>query len=480
MRRVSALIFLLLISIIAIPYTVHGASEKYIIITLKETAGVSRTNYTVPVHIVLDNFPDYEYLTPDTIGILYNNDTPCYFWVERYSTFPNGIDMILYIKVPYIPANGTTSLYLYYNTTEYTSYNDPYHTFKFFTDFSDPSILDNAEIYLHDTANDYVTIENNTLIVHAAGDIDYGAATVQFPVNTELQDTQIIFSASWHHTDLTYPVALVFISDGSTYYYYGNYFPNAGYGYGAFSYDMSLYKFSGGVEALERSGTSTDNDLKQIAYFTRHGTHLVGEGERTGSIDAYDGDFTSFSYLGFLVWCSDAGAGNYIELRVDWIAIRDYLGDDPEVTVTYVSSEGETVTVTQPQEGATNININIAPFANKTYSPIYNLYVDIGIISGIIVAIGVIVYIGLFRDNNRFGVVFMSILIIITAMVGLTRTMILTGEYYINGSVHYIYDYNPISPIYSMLIIVEFGILLMIIFDPIVKKGKKRFLILAS
>jgi hypothetical protein len=79
-----------------------------------------------------DDFDDIRFTTADGC-------TEIPYWIEEYTT---GQEAMVWIRVPHIPAHGTTRIYLYYNNLNAVGASNGVAVFEYFDDFNDQDISD--------------------------------------------------------------------------------------------------------------------------------------------------------------------------------------------------------------------------------------------------------------------------------------------------------------------------------------------------
>ncbi len=108
-------------------------------ITIQENSGNNLTDYQIPINITYAPHmqPDF-----DDVRFTYYNETSnkeikIPYWIEQKV---NSSWAYVWIKVPFIPANGTAKVYLYYGNQNAVSESNGSNVFEFFDDFEDEEI----------------------------------------------------------------------------------------------------------------------------------------------------------------------------------------------------------------------------------------------------------------------------------------------------------------------------------------------------
>jgi hypothetical protein len=472
--RAYVLLFGIVLSMLFIITPVQDTTSHYLIIVVNEVSGVSRYNYTFPIHIHLVDYPDISLINPHSIGFVLNNE-PLYYYVYSFHSTVNVLDMVVYVRVPELLAHSNITIYMYYNTTAYIDYSDPYKVFDYFNDFVDPALLNSGYVYLHDSV-DSVTISDSYLHIHVNTTNTYGGSFIILPCPVNLQDSEIIVSGYVDSRFQSYPDVIVGINDGSTFTRRAQEYPANGYG-GVLGYDVSIDKFtSNSVEVLNDSGYNMPSSFTFSLHFARRGADLYMHDDNFPYLSAGDTDYTSFDHYFFFVWGSDTASGGYIDLYVDKIMVRHVVADDPEITI--IAPSGKVISSPGKAGSNVSVNVNVVPYVNRTIPFIVHFYTDLSISIGILIAMSFILYIALFKDKHRIAIYFMIVLMLVTAVVGIGRTSVLVGEYYYNNTLHYVYKFNPLSRVYAVLIVVEALSVFMILFDPVRKRREKKGFVL--
>jgi len=133
-------------------------------LTVYEQSGSTLNNYAVRVQLNNSNFLLWNFLQPNCNNIYFtdSNGNPLYYYIETCDI--QNRKFIAWVKIPYLPANEQTTIYIHFSTTNpYASYNNPDKVFLFWDDFvTDPRnngwILDTDILYQWD--GDIVTINN--------------------------------------------------------------------------------------------------------------------------------------------------------------------------------------------------------------------------------------------------------------------------------------------------------------------------------
>ncbi|RLE37089.1 hypothetical protein DRJ17_07285, partial [Candidatus Woesearchaeota archaeon] len=150
------IVLILLSSTITILTTplVQAGAEYYVPITVKELSGTNLSDYQIKIVLNSTNFMYWSHIVSANGSDIYFTDSlgnPLYYWIEYFNVTEQ--EATIWVKVPQIPANGETIIYMYYGgDNPYTDYNDPSQVFDYFDDFStlktynvEPGIFDGGE-----------------------------------------------------------------------------------------------------------------------------------------------------------------------------------------------------------------------------------------------------------------------------------------------------------------------------------------------
>ena len=108
-------------------------------ITIKDNSGRNLTNYQVLINITDPTI--LSHITTDGRDIRFFNSSVQDPYQTTFGELPyyvekrSNTELDVWVKVPFIPANGTTVIYMYYGNASATSESDPYSVFDFYDDF---------------------------------------------------------------------------------------------------------------------------------------------------------------------------------------------------------------------------------------------------------------------------------------------------------------------------------------------------------
>jgi len=114
-----------------------GASY-YAAVVITEQSGANLTDYAVRIELNPFTFDAWQYILYENGSDIYftlPNGTPLFYWIESFNKSKQ--QGIIWVKVPSIPANSETIIYMYFGgDNPYTSYNNGSEVFTYFDDFS--------------------------------------------------------------------------------------------------------------------------------------------------------------------------------------------------------------------------------------------------------------------------------------------------------------------------------------------------------
>ena len=109
-------------------------------ITIQENSGNNLTDYQIKIVLNSSNF-DFSKANSDGSDIRFvdsDDTTPLSYWIEKWDSVNQ--EAIVWVKVPNIPASGTTTIYMYYGNPSATSESNGDATFEIFDHFEGTSL----------------------------------------------------------------------------------------------------------------------------------------------------------------------------------------------------------------------------------------------------------------------------------------------------------------------------------------------------
>ena len=108
----------------------------YVPILIKNNVNIDLKDYSVQILLDATNFQAWTSVSPDGSDIYFTDlqGNPLYYWIEYINTTAK--KAIIWVKIPYLPANGYVLILMHYGgTNPYSNYQDPHKVFIFFDDF---------------------------------------------------------------------------------------------------------------------------------------------------------------------------------------------------------------------------------------------------------------------------------------------------------------------------------------------------------
>ena len=143
-RRVHFILLLLLLAYHVLNSAIVVAQLNYQIIyeyvmpiEIRDVSGRDWKNKTILIELNSTNFRDWDLLSYDgsNIYVTDKDGNPLYFWIDIFDK--HNRKAFIYVKLPYLPANSSTTIYLHYGvvTHKYREYNNPAMVFDWLDDF---------------------------------------------------------------------------------------------------------------------------------------------------------------------------------------------------------------------------------------------------------------------------------------------------------------------------------------------------------
>ena len=117
-------------------FVVDGITFKYQrVVTITEQSGSNLTDYQVPIELDNTNF-DFTHTQTNGEDVRFTDVNKNFldYWIEEWDAINETAK--LWVKVPSIPANSSTMIYMYYGNSEAESASDSEATFEFFDDYN--------------------------------------------------------------------------------------------------------------------------------------------------------------------------------------------------------------------------------------------------------------------------------------------------------------------------------------------------------
>jgi len=317
-------------------------------ITINNTQNTNTlTDYQVAINLTYDTD-----MQPDFSDIRFTNSTDdlLSYWIESKV---NSSWAYVWVKVPYIPASSTTTIYVYYGSFGATSVSSGVNTFNFFDDFSGTSLN---------------TSKWNSVLLGSAGSVSVsngylnltvlGSSTSSASVNSSYSFTNniaIMFSkyavgnGQNYYSQWSIGYGSLVGDGGTSNYWYTNY--NNGY---SFRVDANTANQDSNYGIVKTSPANTylgnvsmnfptdyNTERKWETYVWSNGTLQIFIYNTTKSLVGFaiDTTYTASTKQLALTQGGYSGLANTKTTYVNWIAIRKIT--DPEPTYSIGAEETE-------------------------------------------------------------------------------------------------------------------------------------------
>ncbi len=288
------------------------------VVSVSNGTSMDLSDYQVRVELNTSNF-DFTHIQQDCSDIRFTDTSNKVldFWVEVCD--PLNKNIVVWVKVPSIPANGETNIYLYYGSTGVLSPSNGERTFIFFDDFTDLSkwnceSSNSAECeYIQTT-----TVDDRSVVVFTSEQNNVQLTTVDTLSDLDNVAIEAMVRGFGDASDLDFYIGVD--DDGKGY-------PNWGTRVG----DNASGQYHA-VVVDEGLGTQ-GNTYVQPLWLT---CHIYRAGETVSSL--YNGE-----------WLSDTATGTPLTVGqimmhidpdstsrgvyVDWIRVRKYVYPEPVANV---------------------------------------------------------------------------------------------------------------------------------------------------
>jgi len=130
---------------------VEGGEGFKVPITIAEQSGTDLSDYQVKITLNSSNFDGWDKVQQDGSDIYFtdSSNNPLYYWFEYFNVTEQ--KATIWVEVPQIPANGETTIYMYYGgVNPYSSYHDPSKVFVWWEDAEEWSgwgVLGSGNVY---------------------------------------------------------------------------------------------------------------------------------------------------------------------------------------------------------------------------------------------------------------------------------------------------------------------------------------------
>ena len=289
-------------------------------IYIKENSDYYLTDYQILINLSGNNFPVEANESGADIRFVDEYGNMLNYWIEEWN-YP--YNTLIWIKVPYIPANGIITLQMYWGNPGATpmSYGDA--VFEFFDGFSGRS-LDGTK-WIEDHGDGTLTVLNSTLTLDTGGTgnaeriyHDIGKSSV---MNIESKIRWITsYDKSGDMLAASKNSPFTCVADGG------------GCGGGVIAEREGYFMYWSWTKAKEVGNVVSSNT-------DYHRFKIVADGTKRRAY--VDDSFIELSnegrarYITFGAACADSGHG--IKLESDWIFVRKYAAFEPTVSLDKIS-----------------------------------------------------------------------------------------------------------------------------------------------
>ena len=338
MRKIVVIIMTMVIMLSLMHITAVNAQGQYRTpITIINNADQDLTDYQVKIELN-SSWDGWSYVSSDGSDIYFldSSNNPLYYWIESFD-YTNQ-EATIWVKVPSIPANGQTTIYMYYGgTNPYSDYNDPEQVFLFYDDFEGSSSLTIDNIRAGSTYS-----FDNTWSIH-------GSYSFKYSDTSSSDYGEVRIYTSYTTLGIVVEVYVKPDLDQTKLHVFGFYFDRTL----GIKYTASTSEYSLGVIDVETKVTEgwSNNLYKFVGKFKPNGILTIEYYDDTGFlVDSYT---TTNSYtidvIGLKFY---TGGGQVGDIWVDLFIVRKFV--DPEPSVSIGSSEA----VGDGDDGSTSSTIS--------------------------------------------------------------------------------------------------------------------------
>ena len=293
-------------------------------VTITNNTSTELTDFQVRIELNSSNF-DFSKANADGSDIRFTEDdgeTLIPHWIEKWDG-SNQV-AVVWVKVPYVPANGTATIYLYYSNSSAADASDPEAVFEFFDDFEGSS-LDTSKWDVYN--NPQVSVSNSVLTI---------SGTHSITTSPEMLKSKATFGPGYVlearvNQDFTGQ------SHGGIGFAEGN-----GYTYPPATNVAMYVDASGGnsnIGFLTEDGANR-NYVDPGSYTGGWTTFILKRSDSSVYFRFASYEWTSTQYLpsGDLPvhiggYQSDAGSAQSFTMQIDYIRVRKYAEQEPAITI---------------------------------------------------------------------------------------------------------------------------------------------------
>jgi len=286
-------------------------------VTITNNTSTDLTDYQVRIELDSSNF-DFSKANADGSDIRFaadDGETLLAYWIEKWDS--SNEQAVIWVKVPSIPAGGSTTIYLYYGNPQAQSESDPEQVFEFFDDFEGDSLDTNkwvktiessASVTLSDSILDISTPTGNQNRVCLATQRSF-AQPVVIEAKVMLKKPYVVYLLlSSSQTSKQAPYVCLQLSYRS-------------------NYPTCIGSNDGNSEVTSNLATITGNEWHLVGIKTDGNTHTGYWDDNTASV-AQANSFSGYAMIYHVSAYDDS-----METLVDWFRIRKYAEQEPSVSV---------------------------------------------------------------------------------------------------------------------------------------------------
>lgn len=278
------------------------------------------TDFQTKVTVTYDpdmqsDFDDIRFTSSDGI-------TNIPFWLESKT---NDSSAIFYVKVPSLPASGTSTIYMYYGDASVASGSSGTSTFLFFDDFNDGDINGWTSFAAESPAvAPLVTAASNALRINgsASSNMEGGAVYGGYTFTNGIYEADVTLDTYALAGQETHMFArMSSIGTNPTGYRFGPLWAGAN--------DLNLARETGHANLTNTSYTYGAGTSRKMS-FTLSGSSLKGSVNGTQYLSTTDANYSS-GYLGFVI---DARHESQAAMQstIDNVRVRQYVATEPSVS----------------------------------------------------------------------------------------------------------------------------------------------------
>ena len=330
--RIYAILIALALFVLLLPILGEGGGAYYCKITITEQSGSDLYDYTVKIVLNATNFDGWNYII-DGSDIYFTdvNDNPLYYWIESIDLTAK--QAIIWVKVPYIPANGDTVIYMYFGgTNPYPNYNDPYKVFLFYDDFD---TLNTTKWFEYIDSPYYVTTVSNSKYIITL-DVDPNRAKVYAYIQSNITistNFSVEAKVSWDFKINEMHLRGSIRIDDNIWLAVKDW---------SFAYDPCYELYVDGTYYTTDYGTAPVSG-EVVLKIVKVGSEIRGYYNDT--LVASTTTANGITYVRLFAYSDDEDADVDPWVAFDWVRVRSYVEPEPSITIGPATSAIATLTL---------------------------------------------------------------------------------------------------------------------------------------